>query len=1702
MSRKEQIKKRDDRKEMENKEWTHEWQEISTHLSGGDEDLRRPPRPGRESLSGFGIGLLQSVQPMAFLTAWREHNNERFPEINKATERPYISHPHEGRTITETANDAGPAFIGGSSWISTPIKNFANKLMGYGDNIYQSLPALFPGVAADAAIPDLVMGPEWWPPEQKHRKKMTMEVLVPNVVNPTSTTTGAIAAPVAAGTAPSTTSPLMINPLPIEVVSDAAVILAGVNIYHQWSADLLQDERLKGIEAEAEVEAQSKVELTANKLLDSFAPIIPASPTATGQYSVNQYEYSVANYAISLQQPVGSRGRGIDSPARPQRAMPQADLQADVARLFFRALAHVDGAPNLLTLLETIQEDVRATLTDRLPLGALTGYAERTKTTLVGMLQMSFPSLDAVERSRLTALCRWHIDAIFKDIEPLFQARFNLKDPVFRETRYLSHEGALIRIGAAFFNFFPPKPGAVFTATSLHEAGLHCLIDLASEAWPRSVVTTLKSLGKLISKNAMEESAAMSEDDQMRAGLAHLIGPQMEKIALQKKVKDSEEKFLQSIRGVTGAQGSDQQLSKQMLSQLETDRQNLYHYGLAHLPEVDREKIESAARSGDLVLLTPKLTLHKKISGGTLYTSVFHPSSGLIVQVGKGGFNDPTVEFYLLSEESGWASSVASNITAKINAVGGIDAYVTKFHRSFTSGLRTNVPGGNVYDLRREIFKCDGGTQHCLDDLAKKVVNLQTLPPEIHKLIPPRPADIPHETWLRHFVHSKVYIIGKFIIGIIPKGSCVLTVLDAGEMTFTPEETDEGHKDQLDAFVLDSLFCFSDIVKLNAFGGGARQAVRSPFKYSSEKEFATDKVASRTSGQKHSEDSKVLDPVDFKPLVNEFLATPREDLHLRTSFSDMMGAASTDDLGLPDLISIDGNTLNVPSHFVHKAFIQKPESGAMYLIMRSEESEQDIAYLWNEAARTLERQTPAWLDGYAHLMDQDPLLWERFKENLPLGIDSGSISHKLKENRYFGGLKGFESHFATVSDAADRSIYPIGDRHYIKLHGKDFLLEKLSHPSEKSSEWRIVGESLPEDLRLDVLFDGFTSKIIKTHLITPVKHLPDSIVSLEEAVKYGLNLPEGWRVEKLYSDDTNGERFILEITDQKGNKFFRAGPNHQNEFEAASERESEICRVRRSDTPVAGCSTTLGPTITPITGGGRSEAMATLVKLEIETRPFHEQRVIKLEALDKSDEILSMMSNNPKLRWGLEEIIDSKHSQLMMSLPSAMKLIRAVGDPIAPSIQLLPKMRIFWKEMRTRLQFMIKQGHDFEGHEVELYKVCDLADKLSERLHTNDVLLAYYTAKAQKLEELITTYQRKYAKPRERLAVKLWRRIFSTKIKPKVTEAFDWKFEIQASGLDEIRTAYGANFATKISEVYSSSHLGAQELLNWAQSDATQFWTEFAKNFHVDAAQLSDGYKLEVLGIFKDFRDHSGAGSTDKLRIISPVTAPDGSRYRYNVDEHRQQIPQEANTFGKVIIGYSYSEAGDHVFLSTATFLSPTAAEDEFSQVLQHELSHFAIKKSKDEIYFNGARSPFGHCLKGSLRREAEALLHSPSAFTEFAYTNKAAMEGFLQHFYRVLPNRLATIFPEVLQGKLFSQARFKVFVNSVYNGPADDKVRAFMSPDMFGYSFRTLLAARLKLNDASGKSKRKAPDTSSFAEALQTLLIRDTFAESSYEKK
>ncbi|MDY7548114.1 hypothetical protein RGU75_17975 [Glaciimonas sp. CA11.2] len=1474
---------------------------------------------------------------------------------------------------------------------------------------------------------------------------------------------------------------------------DADAIMGGLNAFQRWPANINQDERLKGIALTRLSDNIANI----YQLLDVFKPLIlrnwGSDPT------ISQYEYSVLKYAVQSQS-YGTNSTGVSiNPAEPQLAWPQAELRHEIAQLFFMALTEINRLSGTQALSSYINSKAKLELATNPTLDKLSKFSDRIKAEIIHQLEIQVPNFLPNDRSKLNLLAKWFVDATLIGVDPLFHPQLDLDHPDFRYASYLSPDGTLMSIGAGFMNQFPAKAGGRMTPEVLREAGLHSLIDLDPLAWSSSTGTALIRFDDSRANDIAGERLG-SAADRMKSGLAFLIAPEIPKIRLMQKVKLSEEEFLICVNDRFNDDAVHNQQSKDALGRLEQSKFDLYNYGLEHLPLSHQKNLIRAAHFGALEIFVPRVILYEGKHGDIAHKATFKATSGLIASVGNSGSGAPP-EYYLFSEEGYWGSPVVSVITSYVKESGGVAAYVNKHHASFTSGVRFKP--SNQTSFETASFSTYATN---LKEIALVVSQVQSFPSAIHqRFTDASSTQRMHITLAQKIFSSSIYTLGKFIIGMVPYGNCVIAVLDTAEMVALPAETDKGKVEQATVIATDALFCFTGLVNEVKEAKVVMNSARAVFRSRSPNEFAETKIKEHLAGPSLNKDEKVgLTNGGLRFDTVKHLANNPADLHFRTGISHFIEFAPSAISPTPNKISFKKDNLNVPNNLVPKGLFQKSEGGPICLVLALDNTEKRVGYLWNESEKQLELQTDQWFDAYSELTDEDIQIVDLFTKNAPTHITSTRISDMLYNNKCLNAVRKFyyQSYFAHPPENINHGVYTVGDRQYLKLDEEFYLLEEQSKPS---LERRIIGEQMPEDLSLDVQYDGKKWRVIKNYLITPATKLTNTVATFEEAIKHGFNLPEGWSTSAMFFDNSNPDQFVLSLRDSEGNTKYRLGPNRKgalDELEITA-FEKNRCRIKRAPPfgSQAACGSQGAYFASLPAEAARKEAINQLVELDVETRPYYERPLLQLEIVRDVEKIQNAFQNNPELSQHFLLLTDNIVNKPKLTLVAAMEEVGQLkwADRELPADRLMD-LTDFWEEIKSQLAS--ESSNDFGRQREALGETCELNLRLVESQRQYDELGNVYINKVRWLNKLNREYESDFVEAQQSVTSRLWKTIFGPALTSGFTKSGGWTFEVRAKGFSQIREKYGAEFASEIRHAYAYTHDLAGQLVDWSQNAPQQFWSQTSTFFHVEEESLTSDYKQRILQTLTEFQGYSAPDRVDKLRVISPSVSPEGVQYKYNVQEHVRGVPQEATLFGNVVTAYTYTGGPrrGQLYLTTSAFLSPVSGRHQLGESLQHELSHLAIPDSHMEIYLDAGSTKYGHYPINGMRRNADAILSSPAAFLKYAELITSVKQSFLEHFKLVSPDSLEKYLPEGLAD--VSDKRFEKFIKKLFQGPADDKVKAFMLPDIFVAWCQHMLSAIPEAGAEQAKMKnRRHVAPNDMDTQVHRLLVRELF-DSGNQKK
>ncbi|QRX82132.1 hypothetical protein [Glaciimonas sp. PAMC28666] len=1560
------------------------------------------------------------------------------------------------------------------------LADIGERILTAGQEMYANFPAwpgLLPGVAADSEIDS---DPFWAPGYQEKKRDP-----VPRIFSSTT------AAPTVPAFSPITYSAdSFLDKTAAWHSINKETILNGISAYQRWPARIPQDVRLKGMKLERPLDPSSSID----QLLDTFAPIMPRKMGDAA--SVDQYEYAVLKYAIHHQLRPSEGDFFSSDPSRPQAALQQAVMQSDVSHIFFNSLGQVFPLVDAQSLEKLVRTSSATFLSTNPPLNTFAKFADGIKMDVDRRLNIPGHAFTKAERARLSTLVSWFVASELGACDPLFNSRIEKGYLDFDQTLYQSDDATLMSIGAGFIARYPGKPSTTLTPALLREGGMHCLIYLSSKEWPPNTYASLTQLGT----NLLQHSKGIPSEaapDNATSALAHLIAPVMQKIRLMKVVSLREEEFVNRVNERDPNAALHQALSRDALSAVTRSKFDLYRFGLAQLPISDQENLIRSSNRNLIKVYTPKVTLYEAVHYGVAYQASFNGTSGLILKSGSED-SEGGIDYYLFSEERCWGSPVVSKITENIHRAGGINKYVKENHAAFTHGL--GFPSADQTAFETNSFSIYATT---LDEIALSVSGLQSnYPAQIHEgIFDVRQPQQPSPNLAEKIFHSKIFAIGKFVIGVLPTGSCVIAVLDIAEMIALPAKTDAELADQGLTLAADALFCFSGMVKLGETRNIIR-SVRAAFNFNSPEEFAAGKAA-KPPPEKSSEIEQEFGSLDGAPKLasGESLSTATRGLGFRSGLSDFVDTPLTTS-GVPDIIFIRKNRLEVPSNLQPEGLIQKSAGGPLFLVLNVGDSEKRVSYLWNESERQLERQTDQWLNAYGHLMDRDPKALALFRQDLLRRAYSKHISDMLYNNNCINAIQQheYQSHFDHPPVSLADGVYSVGDRRYIEIN-KQFYM--LAHKPESAAVERVVGQEIPKDLQLDMRYDGGKWNVVSNHLISPVSQLPKVITTFADALKQGFNLPEGWQATAMYVDSENIDQFIFSFRDSDGNTLYRRGPDRKNVFEMLSHEEFEEIRCNRArrsppDGARAGCRT-MSPHIVPLSSEfERAIAIKQLVALDVETRPYYERPLLRLEVVRNVEKINDLLEGNPGRKEQIVDLIARTKRKPVLELQRALQGMGYLMQGRVPLLnEALLNLTDFWEKIQAQLT---KESFGSTVvRDPELQKLCKIGLQLCDKLRSYNILGETYTAKVKTLNRLSHDYESEFITPKQKASARLWKTVFGPVLTSGFQKVRGWTFETRAKGLSEISELYGAEVAYDIQSTYTDSHQLAGDMVEWSKNDPASFWKQASSFFHVSDAPSPIVMDL-LAPILSTFKECAHPEKTDALCVISPAVSPDGIQYRYNPEEHAEGIPQEGSLFGNLISAFTYEQGKKRgrLFLSTATFLSPTTNLAELQETLQHELSHLAIPKSADEFYLNSDRSRYGHYSAGALGRQADVILDSANAFLKYVEDSPKQTIGFLRHCDTHLPALLKIHFPEGIEGHAIDKLRFRHFVIAIFKGPAEIKIKAFMMPDIFVAWLQHMAKGLPKIDaenvaGSGGRQKRE-----SYLNAMEApvgkLLVRELF--------
>lgn len=1638
----------------------HEWAAVRRALSPDNHDMSALP-PIQETLALAIVAVIPGL-----ITMLNEIPGPRQQGATLANTSP--THlAYVPASLTSSTADATPLALTGFPAVSGTATDFRKTLTNFGDkinqrltDIYNKLPTLLPQVAADTE-PER-HNPAYWQPPYRHPQNEPADrggvITVKRINHPPPSW------PVTA------TAAKIFNDSQIWSAEDQALTRSGIKAYRRWPAAIAEDDRKKGIVTSN----FNGTPLPVNALLDGLEALISYKLGGETSYSVDLYEYNVMISAI-LSSYAANTNNGVEQVAdganhaleKSHPTKSQSELQTDVAYIFVNAVMRPCSIMSLATMETVIHEKSDADLKGGPMLNALPAISRRLKAELCAVMHTMFPNLTVQQNALLDTLTGWYVNARLSTIEPLFAPRFNLSSDEFSHTKYHSRDGISMRIGAAFLIQFPAAHRVTPSPAQLREAGLHHLIHTPASHWSLATTTAVTNFGHLSLSNA-------TDDEALKAGAEKLIEPEMKRIGLLKAVERCEEEFVFCIKDTSNDPINHERQSRAALKKLALSKSELYVSGLRELAPKDRGKLIEIGKKGALELFATRLTICNTHNNDIAYRAVLNGTSGAVVKAEN--------DYYLFSHARSWGSPTVSCITDAVAQAGGVAEYMRFSHSSLTGGI--HFPSIAPSDFATHSV---GIFARGIVDIAREVAALQSYPEEIHQSSQPELSSQPPRSIGSEIIHSRVYVLVRTMIGFVPKANCLLPALDLAEMMVEPAKTWSGFAAQATTLATDTFFCFLGFNPSPTLP--VVSSIRTAFKFSSQEAFAEEKLAQRL-GARSTEIKPTSGLQDYgeKPLISKLLTTRREDLHFRNGFSHLLAAASVD-TALPTHIFFDGTyptALESVHNLLLEGLIQKPEGGAIYLIMGSITSPKKVGYLWNELEKKLTLQTDKWLLDYGHLIDKDPQLLATITHSPSNPSSTASMSKKLYQNKRIDALRphAYQSHFDHPPEPTGRDIYTVKgvgdfvDRNYIKLKDKYYLLGQTHHavanmPSALSPEstfidgrWQqrenplekicIIGHQMPKDLRLDMSYIDGGWQISNNHLIGPVSALPKGITSADEAFKEGFNHPDGWSISERYIDYANSDQFILSLRDEDGSTLYRRGPNRNNAFEPLSKEEFETTQywsrrrlLSNSQTSCSNQANNLRAAPVLTLKEARSAALKKIVETEVQARAFYERPLLRIEMLADNEQITRTFTAYPGLSLHFNSLLDKCSGKTLPQALSELKFLNSVEKKIYGAF----RGKRYWGTMMEQL----KATPEAFGDDVAaIEEICNLAVGICSHQDRYTLLKENLITKIAKQKLLHANYIKEFIEPEQRLFTRLWGRYFAPLLTSDFCTTDKWVFEIQARGMSGISSTYGKQVAAEFMSIYTNTHQESSQLLKWEADDSASFWMAHAKFYAIDGRSLGPAERKIILSGLSNFKTSSHPDRMSKLRIISPSLSPQGMHYQYNPESHLKGHPQEASLFGNKLTGYTYDQGDNRgkLYLSTATFLSPSTSDGaQTRDVIRHELAHLVIPQSDREIYLIGDGSKYGYYSPGSQLRQAKVILRSPDAFCAYVHSTPGLKEVFLEHFKIVSPISFGKIFPnyEEVGAISITVIEFDKFVHLLFNKlPATEKMKAFAMPDFF----------------------------------------------------
>lgn len=262
----------------------------------------------------------------------------------------------------------------------------------------------------------------------------------------------------------------------------------------------------------------------------------------------------------------------------------------------------------------------------------------------------------------------------------------------------------------------------------------------------------------------------------------------------------------------------------------------------------------------------------------------------------------------------------------------------------------------------------------------------------------------------------------------------------------------------------------------------------------------------------------------------------------------------------------------------------------------------------------------------------------------------------------------------------------------------------------------------------------------------------------------------------------------------------------------------------------------MSPHIIPLSSEfERANAIKQLVALDVETRPYYERALLRLEVVRDVEKIDNFLEGNPRQR---EQIVDLIARTKEKPILEMQRVIQGMGYLMQGRVPLLNEALLnltdFWEKIQAQLT---KESFGGSGaQDGELQKVCKIGLQLCDKLRSYNILGETYTAKVKTLNRLSHDYESEFITPKQKASARLWKTVFGPVLTSGFQKVRGWTFETRAKGLSEISELYGAEVAYDIQSTYTDSHQLARDMVEWSKNDPASFWKQASSFFHVSDA--------------------------------------------------------------------------------------------------------------------------------------------------------------------------------------------------------------------------------------------------------------------------